>query len=106
MANLRRFLVEVFIFAACLFIGAAIFQALEYRGDDSASSERQSNKIVETVAFGIREKYNISAQQMNKTIQKLRRKLVRAENEKWENWDFTGCYFFAGTVAFTIGKVI
>jgi Flp pilus assembly protein TadB len=103
MAKLRRFLVEVIAFAACLLIGAAVFQAIEYRENESANSEAQNSEILEAVAKNISQKYNISAQEMNYTVQQLRR-AVRNEGEKWDHWDFTGCYFFAGTVAFTIGK--
>jgi cyclopropane fatty-acyl-phospholipid synthase-like methyltransferase len=103
MANLRRFLVEVISFAACLLIGSAVFQAIEYRESDSASSEASSSEMLNVVVKNISQKYNISVQQMKYTVQQLRERVVRDKSEN--QWDFTRCYFFAGTVAFTIGKV-
>ena len=103
MAKLRRFLVEVISFTACLFIGAAVFQAIEY--EEPMNSKTNSSEILKDVAKSIRQKYNISAQEMNYTIQQLKTKIVKDEREDGDQWDFSGCYFFAGTVAFTIGKV-
>ena len=100
MVKLRRFLVEVFGFAACLLIGAAIFQALEHKEKELVNSTAHSSKVVEAVVRNISRTYNITLEKMNTTVQKLRRRLMRSEN----HWNFAGCYFFAGTVAFTIGK--
>ena len=101
MTKLRRFLVEAISFTACLFIGAAVFQAIEYK--DPMNSKTNSSEILKAIAKNIRQKYNISAQEMNHTIQQLRSEVAKDQREDRDHWDFSGCYFFAGTVAFTIG---
>jgi hypothetical protein len=103
MAKLRRFLVEVICFTACLLIGAAVFQAIEFK--EPVNFETHSNEILKAVVKNISLRYNISTREMNDTIKQLRIRLARGEKENWNHWDFSGCYFFAGTVAFTIGKV-
>ncbi|XP_028400306.1 potassium channel subfamily K member 2-like [Dendronephthya gigantea] len=104
MAKLRRFLVEVLAFILCLLIGAAVFHAIEYKNDEPVGHSRpNSSEILDSVVRNISLKYNISARDMNHTVKQLRRRLWKNENKNWDVWDFTGCYFFAGTVAFTIG---
>lgn len=100
MAKLRRFFVEVLAFTACLLIGAAVFQALEYKENEPVKSIADTRETLEAVARNISRTYNITAEQMNRTVEQLRRRLIRSE----DHWNFAGCYFFAGTVAFTIGE--
>lgn len=105
MAKLRRFLVEVFAFVLCIFVGAAVFHVIEYKDNDTGGhSGPNSSEVLDCVVRNISLKYNISARDMNHTVKQLLKRLANGEDEKWDVWDFTGCYFFAGTVAFTIGK--
>ena len=100
MEKLRRFLVEVLAFTACLLIGAAVFQALEYKENEPANSKAANRETLEAVVGNISRTYNITLKKMNDTVEQLRRRLMRSE----DHWNFAGCYFFAGTVAFTIGE--
>lgn len=101
MTKFKTFLLEVVIFVCFLFIGAAVFQALEQ--EESRYTQSNNNELLLSVLHQISHKYNITVKELNSTVEQLRTSLRNAGEGKWEKWSFVGSYLFAGTVAFTIG---
>ena len=108
MAKLKTFLLEVFIFIGFLFIGAAVFQALEEKEKPTyPHPSKSANPVLVSVINQIRNRYNITETKMNTTVEELRTALRKfSGEEKWQEWSFVGSYYFAGTVAFTIGNIM
>ena len=98
-ADTRRLLVRSLGFLLYLVIGMVTFRLLE------SSNEQQERAKAKEAIERMRERFNISQEQMKEFVSVVTTATQFGYSDAWlERWSYLGSLFFSGTVVTTIGK--
>ena len=103
----KSLLIKITAFICVLFIGAAIFVAIETSYSTTTSKDSGSHLIGnDSEIFNITSKYNISQEDMVKLRRIIENDLSRSEGAGEVKWSFGKAAFLTFTIMTTIGKAV